>query len=532
MSVPRRSYSNATTRVTGTFCGSADCGESCNTNSTGSTGLKCRYGGMICHDRSVYAAYWPTLWPANAVSMTSVVSCDFHINIGYCPGWIGERGGFCEASSGGLTNCFVVGNVTGPQPPPPAPPPPPALTSQCATAASASAMTIVAGVYCSPGNCPRSCIDQDSYSPHPNKCPSGALVCADGSVYAIFKAGWTPPAGAISGCTLLNCRIQTASGYCAQAQPGSVKPSYCEIESMSFSNTSCFNGRLLPAVAPPPLPSLPPAPATTTVCAHVTNSTTPIWVTGTLCVNGSGSGAGSLGSCPTTCLRGTLKTNLCKFGGFVCSDGSVYSNYYPWPVPSPAPPAGAIITCMLQPNPHFCNVSACEPAFDSVTSCSYTLPPSNHHHHGLGPGAIAGAVVGTIAGVSLLALVALQLLKASRGALGAARKAGYGYAQVGGGGGGGVDRSGYNGSFFTGAEEVGPNWATSAEPPAPQVQQSFVSASTAAPAGASGPSRGFALAEMGTKSGGGGEMAEEAPVGGLAALDSVKGGYVPPKVVL
>lgn len=42
-----RNYTNATTRVTGIYCSSSDCGSVCSPASSGSTGLKCRYGGLL-----------------------------------------------------------------------------------------------------------------------------------------------------------------------------------------------------------------------------------------------------------------------------------------------------------------------------------------------------------------------------------------------------------------------------------------------------------------------------------------------------
>ena len=114
---------------------------------------------LLCSLRphSVYAMYntpTPAFPPANAISLTSVLSCNFTASAYYC-----QPPFFCENSAVNAMSCTFSGNVPAP---PPSPPPPPSPTTPpggwptCHTSTNVS-NAVVTGVYCSAQDCGDSC---------------------------------------------------------------------------------------------------------------------------------------------------------------------------------------------------------------------------------------------------------------------------------------------------------------------------------------------------------------------------------------
>ena len=369
--------------------------------------------------------------PPNAQSGVSRLTCNFTTNSDYC---VGRPLGYCEATRGGATSCFV--SSLGPAPPPspnpkpprpPSPPPAPPLPAppappHCETAVPfvGSRGTYVTGAYCAPGRCGPKCVD--AYGN--NFCVHGGIICRDGSINALWGgarssdalANWTAPPGTTNGATL-SCAITfNGNSPCTYTANNNSNNGYCAAFAIVGAPNPRPGGSLgsgsCSLVSPQAAPAPPPPQCATIDLSPFTLADTV--VTGRYCPDSR--------SCPATCTPPPPSfVSKCRNGGLVCADSTVYAHYWPWTVPCGAKP-GDLITCTIRPNKGtlgYCNATSsyCEPARGSTLDCFRTAgdacPHSNVHPQTNG-GAVAGAVIGALAAVAAViggGVVAFRYLK-------------------------------------------------------------------------------------------------------------------------
>ena len=244
---------------------------------------KCRYGGMVAYDKSVYSFFYAWTPPDGLISGQSLLSCRFTTSSQYCPSNF-TNPSFCEPQQGTVTGCYISTFVMQAPNPPPPPPPFPAVPGQCPTVSKNNAVydpitkqfktypEYVTGKYVSPADLGgQAYLDTGVSVAYPScsrpnnrtqlfpPCYYGALLCADVTAYSFYYS-FTPPADAVTG-SLITCWLQTNPTFC----PGftnitSPTYSYCEAVYGSVNSCICTSNCARPPPPPPPKPSPPPPP--------------------------------------------------------------------------------------------------------------------------------------------------------------------------------------------------------------------------------------------------------------------------------
>lgn len=220
---------------------------------------KCRYGGMVAFDLSVYSFFYAFTEPDGLVSGKSLLACRMTTAPNYCPSNISVPS-YCEPQQGTVLGCYIVPgtNIQAPNPPPPPPPTPP-TPGQCSTVNNfvslKTSAEYVTGKFFSVGALGSDYLATGASTSYPacNRaltpgivnyppCTYGGLQCADSTVYSMYYE-WSPPSDAISGQSMVSCYLLPNAAFCPGKNLSSPQPySFCEPVYGSTVGCVCTSG--------------------------------------------------------------------------------------------------------------------------------------------------------------------------------------------------------------------------------------------------------------------------------------------------